>query len=484
MRNDTVDPSRLACAAPRWRRLRALCAVFLTETCAQPAGFVLSLVLPSVVFVMNNVQYAGAALSRSQLPQVMDGAALYEAYIVAVSLWNTVGLRSLSLRKSGELRQLAYAAGSARMVLAANALAQLIITAAQLTVFTVLLALVARMIDFGMIAMILWGPLLGAAVCLPALCVIRLRLPVQAVSSGSVIALTVLFALAFTPVHGAGAWVAMLNPIRFLWRGMVLAPALLHGWTVNGIDVTVPALMVVAALYVLFGCTMLRDIDVRPKPAAAPNMQALAAVRSLMARHTSCMIVGVNGAGKTTLLETLAADVARHGNRGKSVGNPACELAYLPQDAAFPGGVTVRQMIGLYAAMGCGGAMPYAAALQDFRSRCLTGLEGRRFSLLSGGERQLVLTYCTLLLNRATYLLDEPLRGVDPAHVRDMTRLIRTVMDAGRTVVMVTHHVSSIRDFGNPAVVTLTATGCWSGCCSDLPASLGSDLRADLSTAM
>ena len=128
--------------------------------------------------------------------------------------------------------------------------------------------------------------------------------------------------------------------------------------------------------------------------------------------------------------------------------------------------------------------MPYVAALQDFRSRCLTGLEGRRFSLLSGGERQLALTYCTLLLNRATYLLDEPLRGVDPTHVRDMTRLIRAVMDAGRTVVMVTHHVSSIRDFGNPAVVALTATGCWSGCCSDLPASLGADLRADLSTAM
>ncbi|MBM6699591.1 hypothetical protein H7U32_04535 [Bifidobacterium pullorum subsp. saeculare] len=64
--NSAAAQSRSARLALWWRRLPALCAAFLRESCAQPAGFVLSLVLPSVVFVMNNFQYAGVAGVRTK----------------------------------------------------------------------------------------------------------------------------------------------------------------------------------------------------------------------------------------------------------------------------------------------------------------------------------------------------------------------------------------------------------------------------------
>lgn len=166
-------------------------------------------------------------------------------------------------------------------------------------------------------------------------------------------------------------------------------------------------------------------------------------------------IAGPNGAGKSTLLDLLAGQKLPETGTCRIQGRDAhripreqlCRLvAHVPQ--TLPGDVpfTVEEVVltgripygrGLYENDEDHAAMEMAIArtrLEEFR--------GRRFSKLSGGEKQRVLMAAAVCQQTPILLLDEPSAHLDPENEAQLWELLRSLRDAGKLILVVTHHLA------------------------------------------
>lgn len=157
-------------------------------------------------------------------------------------------------------------------------------------------------------------------------------------------------------------------------------------------------------------------------------------------------LIGSNGAGKTTLLKTVAGLLPSLAGRVTRPG-PA---AYLPAPGAVSAGFPALHVT----ALGRAGQRRWAHALLpedlDAARAALTrlavaDLADRPFDRLSSGQQQLVLIARLFVQDAAVCLLDEPLALLDPAHARQVEAAIRSLADAGSTVIVSTHHLPFAR---------------------------------------
>ena len=166
-------------------------------------------------------------------------------------------------------------------------------------------------------------------------------------------------------------------------------------------------------------------------------------------------IAGPNGAGKSTLLDLMAgqkrpnAGVCRiQGSDAHSMERAAlCRLvAHVPQAIPVDIPFTVEEVVltgripygrGLYENSDDYAAMEMAmerARLEPFRMR--------RFSTLSGGEKQRVLVAAALCQQAPILLLDEPGAHLDPENEAQLWELLRALREDGQLVLVVTHHLA------------------------------------------
>jgi ABC-type cobalamin/Fe3+-siderophores transport system ATPase subunit len=166
-------------------------------------------------------------------------------------------------------------------------------------------------------------------------------------------------------------------------------------------------------------------------------------------------IAGPNGAGKSTLLDLLSGQLqpesgtCRIGGRDiRGVGREELcrQVAHVPQ--MIPGDVpfTVEEVI-------LTGRIPYGRGLYEndydhaamelaiARTR-LDEFRGRRFSKLSGGEKQRVLVAAALCQQAPILLLDEPSAHLDPENEAQLWELFATLRDCGHLILVVTHHLA------------------------------------------
>ena len=69
----------------------------------------------------------------------------------------------------------------------------------------------------------------------------------------------------------------------------------------------------------------------------------------------------------------------------------------------------------------------------------LVGYEDRHPMALSGGQKQRLAVGTALASGREIVILDEPTSGLDVAHMEQVVDVMRTLRDAGKTVIVVTH---------------------------------------------
>ncbi len=176
---------------------------------------------------------------------------------------------------------------------------------------------------------------------------------------------------------------------------------------------------------------------------------------SLTARPgTLTAVIGPSGSGKSTLLKTLVGDwQPSHGAVSFDARNLHAEYASLrgrigmvPQDDTVHRQLTVNQALNFAAEL----RMPPDTTEHDRQrviSHVLTELDmashaEKRVEVLSGGQRKRVSIAMELLTGPSLLVLDEPTTGLDPALDRQVMTMLRTLADAGRVVVVVTHSLA------------------------------------------
>lgn len=157
-------------------------------------------------------------------------------------------------------------------------------------------------------------------------------------------------------------------------------------------------------------------------------------------------LVGPNGSGKSTLLRVAAGllpsaapGVVRWS--GETLDKiPVMErgrrAAWVPQEARFEFGFTVRSVVG---------QARYAhgdddAGVEEALARFgLAAIAERPVDRLSGGERHRVLLARAWATGAALQLWDEPLAALDPRHALETLMLGREMTRAGRALVFSLH---------------------------------------------
>jgi len=152
-------------------------------------------------------------------------------------------------------------------------------------------------------------------------------------------------------------------------------------------------------------------------------------------------LLGANGAGKTTTVECISGLRRPDAGSVRVLGmDPDVDRTRLRslvgsqlQESALPDRLRVGEAIELFRGPR---AMPVDGLLGAFG---LAEHRGQAFSALSGGQRQRLFLVLALLNRPELVILDELTQGLDPAARRDVWDAIRSVRDAGTTVLLVTH---------------------------------------------
>ena len=165
-------------------------------------------------------------------------------------------------------------------------------------------------------------------------------------------------------------------------------------------------------------------------------------------------IIGANGSGKSTLIRMLAGllhpasgEILLDGRRLEQWERRtrARQIAYVPQITAMAFPFRVLDIV-------LSGRAPHIApfhldravdrerALEALASTGAAHLADRSFTVLSGGERQMVILARALAQEPRLLLLDEPSTSLDLKHRAELMRtLARLREERGLSVVMITH---------------------------------------------
>lgn len=177
-------------------------------------------------------------------------------------------------------------------------------------------------------------------------------------------------------------------------------------------------------------------------------------------------VVGPNACGKSTLLRALVRLLPPRSGAVELDGRTikdwrskdfAREIAFLPQSTVTPEGIRVEALVrrGRYAHQSVLGSWRPAdedAVTRAMHAAGVEALADRPVEELSGGQRQRVWIAMVLAQETPYLLLDEPTTFLDIAHQYDLLRLLRRLVDDGRTVVAVLHDLNQACRFADHIV--------------------------------
>ncbi len=154
-------------------------------------------------------------------------------------------------------------------------------------------------------------------------------------------------------------------------------------------------------------------------------------------------LLGPNGAGKTTAIHLLLGLLRPSAGLAATLGHVPWSMAArtrigaMLQIAKVPDTLTVAEHLGL--------AASYYPAPRPIAETIglagLGGLEKRLFGKLSGGQKQRVMFALAICGDPDLLFLDEPTVGLDVEARRELWQCIQNLVDAGKTVLLTTHHV-------------------------------------------
>jgi iron complex transport system ATP-binding protein len=162
-------------------------------------------------------------------------------------------------------------------------------------------------------------------------------------------------------------------------------------------------------------------------------------------------IVGPNGSGKSTLIDLIdglqqpvAGEVLIGGvpTRKFRRRQMAREIALVPQHFALDFDLFVGEVVEMGAYCRGKDADACADAELTLARLGISELAGRRFTELSGGERQLVVLAQALMQQAKLLLLDEPASALDVSHQLRLFDLLKELNGEGLSVLCILHDLN------------------------------------------
>lgn len=177
-------------------------------------------------------------------------------------------------------------------------------------------------------------------------------------------------------------------------------------------------------------------------------------------------LVGVNGSGKSTLFKSIMGFVPLAAGTVSMFGAPAAQalkrnaVAYVPQsedvDWNFPVLVEDVVMMGRYGHMNFM-RIPRAVDREKVDAALdrvgMSAYRKRQIGELSGGQKKRVFLARALAQEGRIILLDEPFTGVDVKTEDAIIKLLRSLRDEGRIMLVSTHNLGSVPQFCDRAVL-------------------------------
>lgn len=182
---------------------------------------------------------------------------------------------------------------------------------------------------------------------------------------------------------------------------------------------------------------------------------ALADINIAIPSGKCVALVGHNGAGKSTLLKAAAGLLPLRNGEMKILGHPLghCHhrVVYLPQrseiDWQFPISVRKLVMSGRYVHLGWlrfPGRKDRTIIDAAMEELDIANLADRQISQLSGGQQQRVLLARAIAQDADLFLLDEPLNAIDVDTRAIVSRVLKDLRKAGKTVLVATHFIDKL----------------------------------------
>ena len=168
--------------------------------------------------------------------------------------------------------------------------------------------------------------------------------------------------------------------------------------------------------------------------------------------------IGPNGAGKSTTIRTLLGLISPSSGSASVLGLDIVRnrtailrrVGYLPSEAAFYGGMRVREVLKLSAELRRKDCAAEAARLCER----LQLDPASKVNALSYGNRKKVGIVCALQSEPELLILDEPTGGLDPLMQREFFNILRERNEAGTTVFLSSHVLSEVqRNCARAAVI-------------------------------
>lgn len=185
-------------------------------------------------------------------------------------------------------------------------------------------------------------------------------------------------------------------------------------------------------------------------------------------------LIGANGAGKTTILHTITGLVPAHSGNVNFNGTELTKtaphkivglgMAHVPEGRRIFQQLTVYEnlMLGAY-------TRKDNSEIENTLStvfKRFPRLEERRTQVagtLSGGEQQMLAMGRALMSHPSIILMDEPSMGLSPLYVNEIFDIIKSVNEAGTTVLLVEQNAKKALSIADRAYVLETGNIVLSG---------------------
>ena len=178
-------------------------------------------------------------------------------------------------------------------------------------------------------------------------------------------------------------------------------------------------------------------------------------------------LIGANGAGKTTILHTVTGLLAPKSGKIEFEGQDitkmpahkivALGMAHVPEGRRVFADLTVYEnlLMGAYIRKDKEGIQK---SLENVYKRFprLRERKGQMAGTLSGGEQQMLAMGRALMSSPKIILMDEPSMGLSPILVNEIFDIIRSVNEAGTTVLLVEQNAKKALSIANRAYVLET----------------------------